>query len=328
MNASIFAEWLIRQGHHIARSESGCWYDAAPRVYQSFPYHCIRLPREGELPQLLRDHRALCARYSTHPGANGGCVSYHAVCDNKAYALEALDRRTRQNVRRGLKECGVEPIPLTRVADEGWELEADTCRRQTRQSAFTKKSFRIRVNAAEGLPGFEAWGAVVGGRLAAYLLALRVDDTLELLSQACRTECLRNSPNHALVFVATREFIRRPDVRSVFYTVQSLDAPSNVDEFKFRMGYTAKPIRQRVAFHPLIAPLVNKLSYAGLRQLRKFWSYKPYLTKAEGMFRFYLSGKASASEQDWPECLSANKAELLNTLCGCSAEEPKRISSN
>jgi hypothetical protein len=327
MDASIFAEWLRRQGHHVVQSVSIWWYDAAPFVYQAFPYHWVVQPDESELHQLFLRNRVLCIRYSTGLSSPFGCISYHAVCLDKGYSLDSLDRRARQNVRSGMKNCLISALPLEQVADEGWGLEGDTCNRQGRNSQYTRELFRKRILSARDLPGFEAWGAVIRGRLAAFILAIKMGETMELLSQACGSEFMKLRVNNALAFAVTREFMTRQDITAVFYTLQSLDAPASVDEFKFRMGYSAKPIRQRVVFHPFLSFFLNKLSYAGLRQLRKFWPYKPYLTKAEGMARFYLSGKASASEQDWPECLSANKAELLNKLVDCSGEEPGRISS-
>jgi hypothetical protein len=34
----------------------------------------------------------------------------------------------------------------------------------------------------------------------------------------------------------------------------------------------------------------------------------------KGMVRFYLDGKCSPSEQDWPECLDSCKSELLEEV--------------
>ena len=69
VNASVFAEWLIRQGHRVERTASSYWYDAAPRIFQSFPYHWVIDPSEDELQQLLRCHKALGLRYSAGAGS-------------------------------------------------------------------------------------------------------------------------------------------------------------------------------------------------------------------------------------------------------------------
>jgi hypothetical protein len=288
MNADIFAEWLRRQGHRVVRTESSCWFDAAPRVYQSFPYHLLIQPSQTELDGLLRGNRAVALRYSTPAGTAPGCMSYHVVLETDAYDIDALDRRTRQNVRAGLGKCRVEPIPLERLAEEGYELERDTAARQGRGLKTSREEWRNRCLAACGLEGFEAWGALVESRLAATILAFRMHDCCELLSQQCHSDFIDARVNHALVFTVTRAMVGRPGISSIFYTLQSLDAPPSVDEFKYRMGYTAKPVRQRVVFHPWLAPMVRPVSYRALRRLRDRRPASPTLPKLAGMVRFYL----------------------------------------
>ena len=77
MNADIFAEWLRRQGHRVARTESSYWYDQGPRVYQAFPYHWLISPDDLEITELIRQHGALALRYSTPVRSEEGAISYH-----------------------------------------------------------------------------------------------------------------------------------------------------------------------------------------------------------------------------------------------------------
>ena len=72
------------------------------------------------------------------------------------------------------------------------------------------------------------------------------------------------------------------------------------------MGYTAKPVRQRVVFHPWLSPLFNSTSLAVLRQLRRWQPENPTLAKTEGMMRFYLEGKRPLDQQTWPKVLVDN----------------------
>jgi hypothetical protein len=312
MNAEIFAEWLRRQGHTVARTETSYWYNAGPRVFQAFPFHWLIRPTEEELNDFLRREHALGLRYSTSIESRQGCVSYHAVYNQQAYSLEGLDRRSRQNIRSGLRNCQVQEISIDRLAEEGWLLEKDTANRQNRDVQITKDSWRRKYIAAADLSGFEAWGALVGDRLVASILAFQMGDTVELISQQCDRDFLKAKVNNALAYSVTRNMINRPGISSLFYTLQSLDADASVDEFKFRLGYTPVPVRQRVVFHPWISPLVNRASHAGLKWLRKRCQGDTLIRKAEGMARFYLSGKSSAREQDWPECLSGAKEKVLS----------------
>jgi hypothetical protein len=201
----------------------------------------------------------------------------------------------------------VERVPLERLATEGWPLEVDTCRRQGREIPLSREQWRRRHLSAAELPGFEGWGAVVDGRLVASLLCFRIDDWCEVLAQQCLTEFLGARVNNALTFVFTQSMLARPEVRSVFYTVQSLDAPPSVDEFKFHMGYVATPVRQRVVFHPWAEPILGPWTQRVLAGARRCVPRNRLLAKAEGMIRFYLEGKQSAADQTWPECLERGR---------------------
>jgi hypothetical protein len=225
------------------------------------------------------------------------------IYDKPTYKLENLDRRSKQNIRTGLKNCEVEPISLKRLAEDGWSLEMDTANRQGRHLAACEETWRRRCLAAEDLPGFEAWGALIEGRLVASLLTFQMEDWCELISQQCHRDCLNARVNNALAFVVTQTMINRTGIRAIFYTLQSLDAPPSVDEFKFRMGYRAKPVRQRVAFHPWFDRCACNLTHAITAELLRRNPGSRRLAKAEGMLRFYLQGKRPLHEQDLPQYL-------------------------
>jgi len=296
MTPNIFAEWLRRQGHEIVRTASSYWHSQGTHSYQAFPYHWLVDPSEEELAELLRQKRAIGLRYSTALEAGVGCASYHAVYEKPAYGFEDLGQWARKNVRRGLRACSVEPIPFQRLAEEGWRLQHDTLDRQRRRVGLTRQEWRRRCLTAADLPGFEAWGALVGGRLAASLITFQMDRCAYLLWQQCHRDYLTRHVNNALSFVVTRTVLSRPNTTSVLYSLHSLDAPPSMDEFKFRMGYAAKPVRQRVVFHPWLAPMFNRVTHSVLKSLTHLWPGNPTLSKAEGMTRFYLEGKRRETE--------------------------------
>lgn len=312
MNPEIFAEWLRRQGHTVVRTTSSYWYDKSSRVYQAFPYHWTIEPTEEELIGLLQKKRAVALRYSTPVNYSPGCISYHAVYDKPTYTLEALDRRSRQNIRKGLKNCNVEPISIERYATDGWLLEKDTLARQGRWTRQSEKTWHRNCMAAADLAGFEIWGALVGDRIAATLLTFQMEDCCELIFQQCHRDYLNARVNNALTFVVTQTMINRSDVNSIFYALHSLDAPCSVDEFKFRMGYIAKPVRQRVVFHPMVEPLTGSFLHKVTARLLKYYPGSYTFAKAEGMLRFNMQGKCRLNKQDWPGCLIDRKRGIID----------------
>lgn len=311
MNAEIFAEWLRRQGHIVQRTASSYWFDQGPRTFQAFPYHWVLSIPDAELNEFLRQTQSIGLRYSAPLENNLGKISYHAVFEDDTYDFETLGKWARKNVRRGLKNCSVEPIAFERLADEGWALQLDTLDRQGRDLEVSDALWRQRCLAAADLDGFDAWGALVNGRLAASVITFQMDDCAYMLYQQCHRDYLSEHVNNALSFVVTRAMVERPHVRSILYGLHSLDAPASVDEFKFRMGYSAKPVRQRVVFHPWLAPLFNPASHAVLRQLCRWRPENPTLAKTEGMLRFYLQGKRPLDQQTWPEALADTSRDTI-----------------
>jgi len=300
MNETHFAEWLKLQNFRVIKTASSYWYNAGTRVLQAFPYHWIIQPGEEEIRTLMRENGIFALRYSAPVQSIHGKISYQTLYDDKNCNLDQLDRRSRQNVKRGLNNCIVERIPFERLANEGYVLECDTMKRQRRPGDQDEIAWRKRCFAAGQIPGFVAWGAIVDGRLAASLLAFEYDDCCELLYQQCHRDYLCMRVNNALTFSVTQTMIQRKNIKYVFYGLQSLDASSQIDEYKFRMGYQAKQIRQRVVFHPMLQFAANKTSHIILRWLLNMKPQSRTLSKAEGMFRFYLQGNLDLEKQDWP----------------------------
>ncbi len=305
----IFSEWLRRQGHKVFRTHSSCWYDVNPRVYQAFPFHLLIQPSDEEIRQFLKTSGAIALRFFSPHDSCSGCASYYIIHDQPEYRLDLLDRRARQNVRTGTRNCVVEKIAIERLAEEGWSLEADTVARQGRREKVEKEAWMRYCLSAADLPGFEAWGAIVNGKLAATLFSYTYGEWVEFLTQQCHRDYLCARVNNALIFSVTETMLQRPGVKYIYYTHQSLDAPPSIDEFKLRMGYTANPVRQRILFHPLVKPLINKLSHRLLKQAVSWFPGSHTFGKTEGMVRYYLEGCRPPEEQEEPECLKDHHSQ-------------------
>jgi hypothetical protein len=314
MNAEVFAEWLRRQGYRVLQTESSYWYEASRFVYQSFPFHQIIEPSEEEIQDLFHRNPTIAVRYSTPFECPQGSVSYHAVYQGSSYDMDTLDRRSRQNVRNGLSRCEVRHIPVSELAEKGWELEDDTASRQGRDNRISRERWQRRYLAAAELPGFEAWGAFIDDQLAASMLAFEMGDCYELISQQCKQDCLNTRANNALIFTVTQSVCKRASIRSIFYTIQSLDAPPSVDEFKFRMGYRPLLLKQRVVFSSFARYFATPAAYRIISKLRQKYPSNPFYSKTEGVLRFYLNGLRAAEDQVWPDCLRERLPSSLERI--------------
>ena len=176
--------------------------------------------------------------------------------------------------------------------------------------------------SAGDLPGFEAWGAICDGELVASLLAFTCDNWCTIPYAQSSSDHLQYRVNNGLFYGVTSTVLGRPGVDKMFLGLHSLDAPESVDEFKFRMGYAARPVRQRVVFHPWLAPLVNRPIHSTLKQVLHRYPEHPALSKAEGMLRFCLEGRCPPDEQHWPECLADRKEECMRDTQSVPSARP------
>jgi hypothetical protein len=309
MNAETFAEWMRRQGHQVFRTASSYWYDAGPRVLQAFPYHWLITPDEKEIRDLMLSNGVVALRYSTPLDFPNGMVSYHVVL-HKPYELDMLRSQARNGVKRGLDHFKVEQISFERLATEGWVLQQDTLARQDRLRSMTQQEWELLCRSADGLQGFEAWAATSNGELAGAVIICRIDDVFNVPYAMSHSRFLADHVNNVIFFSISREMLGREGVSGIFFTVQSLDAPPNVDEFKFRMGLEPKAVRQRVDFHPLLKPFATPAVHNWTQKLLQRDPSNPRLAKAEGMLRFHVEGKRDLAEQTWSECVAAQKDTL------------------
>ncbi len=305
-------QWLRRQGHQVLDTLSSVWYDIGPKIYQAFPYHKLITPSVAEINNFFKQSKAVAIRYSVPVKEKEGQISYHVLYNkHDPYDLKNLPKKARHDIAKGMQYASYEQISVERLANEGWFLRKQTLIRQGRDNAESRTFWETLCLSAKGLSCCEAWGAIHEGQLVASLFACTMGDTVSILYQQSLTDHLKYGVNNALTYVFTSEALKRPDVQSIFYGLHSLDAPASVDEYKFRMGYFAKPVRQRVVFNPYIAPFINPSSHKFLKYLIKVFPTSYIITKAEGMIRFSVQGRYPLKDQEWPEALLDQRNDIL-----------------
>ena len=296
MNPDIFAEWFRLQERRVVQTQSTYWVEMGPYAYQAFPYHWTIEPNPEELNQLFKRYHALGLRYSLPPISNSGQASYHVVFTDRHYPLEKLKKKARYDVRKGLGLICIEPVPLHRLAAVGWDMRAETLARQGRVKAESAVIWRRICESAAALPGFESWMAYHGDEPAASLIAFTCGECCSILFQQSLTAYLPKRVNHALLYVFTNAVLSQPGNMWIFYGLKSLDAPPGVDQFKFRMGYLAKPVRQQVDFNPKVKFLINPTSYKMVTWLHHSFRHDARLAKVYGMLRSYLQSRINAAQ--------------------------------
>lgn len=287
LDTAGYADFLRALGHRVVQTPSSYWYDASRLFFLSAPPHRLYAPSEDELRVVLRKLPCLGVRFAT-PFEGAGKPSYQLVCGNRGYGLEMLSANVRSKVRRGLKRCAVRPAPFAELARAGRRAHQDTLARQGRDGVLEGDRWDRFWTAAAVTPGMEGWGAWAGDVLAAFLVTVTFEDSVEfMLARSCSDE-LGAYPNNALIFSVTEEMLARRNVREITFGLESLEPVGPLDQFKISMGFQRRPLRQRVVFRPALRAL---LRHAAVRAVFRRWAQRQgaeavFWRKAAGLLLF------------------------------------------
>ena len=287
MDIRDFESFLEGAGHRVIRTRSASWFDAGKRFFLSIPAHRALLPKREELREVLREGGALGVRFPA-PLTAPGRLSYQIVCDNSAYGFESLSSNVRSKVRRGLRRCRVESVSFQVLSELGRTADRDTRARQGRSGSSSEAHWHRYWESAARARCMEGWAAWVGDELAAYLVTVRFEDSVEFLLARSRSDRLDHYPNNALIFEVARLMLTERKVAQITFGLESLEEVDSLEEFKMGMGFTRRPVRQCVVFRePLgtllsigpVRAVIHRLG-ASSRPSRTFWR------KALGLLRF------------------------------------------
>lgn len=292
-----FESWMRRMGKQTIRTKSAIWFEQGFGVVQAFPYIDQIVLTDEEKKYLLINKKKLAIRYSTPLSEKYGKISYHVIWDKPTIDIDKMSAKVRYDIKNGLKYATINPISMQKIVDEGWEARRQTIERQCRIDSESEKEWKKMWSAALGIDDFEAWGAIRSGELIGSIIALKYKEIAYILYQQSQTEHMKYGINNAIAYKFTKQKLESGSVRKVFYGMQSLDAPSSVDQFKTRMGFSIVPVRQCIALSPPIEFLSNKISMNLLTYAESRGIKAALFKKVNGMLRFYNEGKMIDREQ-------------------------------
>ncbi|MHC4159149.1 MAG: hypothetical protein ACYSSO_08735 [Planctomycetota bacterium] len=281
------AEFFERLGHKVIKSESAWWYDVQPKVLLSLPYYKLIEPSPEESYGLLNKQKLRAIRHPTTLGSFG-FTSTLAVNTNPNYNLSCQHQKARNQTRRGMENCIVEEIDFDYLVKDGLSLNQDTAARQGRESQYANPDYwRKYCMAAAATSGVSAWGAFVEGQLAAFLVAIEVEDWVEWVVNHSAPALLKKYPNNALAFRAAQHFFQKRGCRGICYGLGSLEPTPALDHFKQRMGWTLQPIKQHLIFSKKMRFAFSFAREPSLKVLSGIFPKNYAVRKATAMIRLY-----------------------------------------
>jgi len=287
MSVVGYAQSLSAIGYTVRRENGVHWFNAHPHICMSFPFDReIVLDAIEWEPVLGKDGwtaRFLCDLKVGRP-------SYRIIADQSDYGLHCLSGKARNQTRRGLEQCEVRAVSFEELLTHGLTLNRETMVRQNRKigSGFDAYWKKYYANAALA-EGAEAWGAFVDGKLAAYLIAFRMEDVSHILIVRSSFNFLRCYPNNALMYGYLAYALNMGGLREVSIGLESIqEGMDTLDHFKTGMGFRKQPIGQRIVLRPFLQKTLGGTSGMKIARfvLRDGWGSER-VSKLVGLLRWY-----------------------------------------
>jgi hypothetical protein len=159
-----YISWLEKKKTRFSRAAGTCWILYQGALVPASPFPSYLKLSSGEARFLLKESGAWLIRYSSGP-SNCETSWWNVVCDNYDPAL--ISAKTRQNIKRGNRECIVQEVDAEWIADHGYPCYSAAFGRYQDRRPAAEEEFRENVLDTSGGP-FSYWAVFYKGLLAGY----------------------------------------------------------------------------------------------------------------------------------------------------------------
>jgi hypothetical protein len=278
MNTDDYINNMILRKEKVIKTESGFWQELYRGVFTSIPFYKPINPPKSELYNILLKTQCLAIKFVSDK-QSGEPISL-LNCNKKPYDLSVLQKKARNQTRRGLEVCKIYKMNLKEISDLGYDLNIGTLARQGRNSKQLKISWEKNCERMILNLGYEFWGATINSQLAAFIGFVQLDDSLSIMIQRSSQALLKFYPNNALTYEITRMALMDRSLTYVTYGLESIEKIPSLDNFKINMGYEKIPVFQRIIINPILIPIVKLIPNFIANQIANILPFGSKMRKA------------------------------------------------
>ncbi len=290
MSIKDYAADRAKTGFRIFPGAAGTfWISFGFGAMMRIPIFHLAPPDADELQRVLYRVPATVVSYLMEPDEYHLANTWLYICTDQTYALEKLAPEMRRNVRRGFRELTIAPLTYDQLLAHGAQAYCDT-RRRVGLKDGTLEEFQQRFTTRR-LPEVALLGAWKGNQLAGFLSITQVDDWADITGNFSMDALREYRPSDTLIYSALCHYLVERKYRLVTYTMSPIEANSNaagLHRYKKKVGFEARPVHRALVPHPLLRPLVNRLTLWSVNTMLQFMPGDLRLKKASGVLASML----------------------------------------
>ena len=232
------------------------------------------VPETDGVHELINRDRLYFARWTTDFDCKTP-TSFWFLIHSNPMEIEDYDTKTRNQIRKGVKECSVRRITSSELMNEGYHVYASAFKRyKTYLNAKTESEFLDEIISTPS--NWEYWGVFYKDNLIGYAKVMVINDYAEYRSIKFDPLFLRMCPSEALIYTLNREYLNNRMFKYVNNGARSISHDTRfplflIKKFKFRRAYC----RLHIIYNKSVGFLVNLLFI--FRGLLSFINFGPFV---------------------------------------------------
>lgn len=254
MNNSNYVEWLKKQGVPLFEGGGIYW-----RLYQGVLVPAPATPcfieiDSKEARALIKESGALFLRYESEP-CEKETEWWIITCDS--YNPEKLSSKIRNMIKRGNRNCSVQPIEAVWLAEHGYECYFAAFSRYKNARPVAKNIFQDSLFKTLDGP-FEYWGVFVQDHLSGYCQCVIESNEVSTNIIKHHPEYLKYYTSYALIsslvnhYVAKNAMILSNSARSILHD-------TNMQDFLLKLGFRKQFCHLNIVYKTWLKILVQGL---------------------------------------------------------------------
>ncbi|MFB6340429.1 hypothetical protein ACE1ET_01845 [Saccharicrinis sp. FJH62] len=201
--------------------------------------HISILPDKREQKRLLKLYKPFFLRYYSE--WDNGKGEFWFVIKDGFKGLEELSSKTRNQVRKGLKNCIVKKVSIEEIEQNGYQVYIKAFEKyDTFLKPMSKDIFQMSLRKKNNYDFFAVYN--LNGKIIAYSQNELYEDYCNLSITKFDPEFLKLRPSEALFYEMNRYYLDDCKLKYVCDGARSLSHDTNIqdfliDKFKFRKAY-------------------------------------------------------------------------------------------
>jgi hypothetical protein len=211
-----------------------------------------------DLISKIKEESVLLARWTSDFDSKIKSDFWYIICD-KALELNDYSSNTRNQIRKGLKNCTARRVSKEEIIQHGYDVYFSAFNNyKTYLKAKNKQDFIKEIEEKQS--DWDFWGVFYNKKIIGYSKNRIVDNYCEYASIKLHPEYLRYYPSYALLYKMNRYYLNENNFRYVNNGARSISHDTNIQEFlmqkfRFRKAYC----KLHVLYTPRVRVIVSIL---------------------------------------------------------------------